>query len=150
LNGKLTITLPFSGTAIAVTKLKTRAASVTAPDFKFAAVMGDRPPVSVTKLPPRGDAAMLEPALSMVILVDFVDAVTEKEEDAARSAGPLELETAKSLEPLLPVASPAEDAGQEAVGVLHEIWGSLEKMPLEQVQTVEKHGSCTRFRTTAL
>jgi hypothetical protein len=87
----------------------------------------------------------------MVILLvaDIVDAVTEKEEDAARSAGPLELETAKLLEPLLPVATAAEDAGQEAVGVLHETWGALEKMPLEQVQTVEKHGSCTWFGTPA-
>jgi hypothetical protein len=86
----------------------------------------------------------------MVIVADIVDAVTEKEEGAARSAGPLVLETAKLLEPLLPVATAAEDAGQEAVGVLHETWGSLEKMPLEQVQTVEKHGSCTWFGAPAL
>ena len=63
---------------------------------------------------------MPEPALSTIklLVAEVVEAVTVKVGEAATSVGPFVLDTEKLLP--LPTTLPADDDGQEAVGVVQE------------------------------
>jgi len=126
------IIFPLTGTGIVGTKLNTRAALVTAPDFKFAALIVPWPKVSANFLPPSAAGATPAPALSTVKLLaaDVVVAVTLNSGAVAKSFGPFVLVTVKVLPD--PLGVPA--AGQEVVGLVHETWGAATATLLAPVQ----------------
>ncbi len=100
--------------------MKPSIAAVNAPDFRSAVGRALCPPVRATVRPPRAVGAMPEPALSTIKLLaaEMVEAVTVNVGAAARSVGPFVLDTEKLLP--LPTTLPADDDGQEAVGVVQE------------------------------
>ncbi len=150
------MTLPPDTTGTPRTKLKVRVPVVAripetkSPATELAAGL------TATMLPPRAVRAAPAPALSTIkLLAEEVEAVTVKVGEAERSAGPLELEIPKPLEPLVPTNPPfaAEQvfAGVYA-GVVQETWGTAKAgFPVagSQVHTLEKQGKLTALGALA-